>query len=212
MKLKFTLIALLGFTLLLANTATAGTNKKSKKKEGYIVTKTGEKINGYVIIKNNITLDQIKIKFIDFKGEKSSYKAKDIKGYGYRAIRDNEAGNRAMLWSHYESRGVEKAPMLFGPKTVFMERIAEGDVVLFEYWIQVNSNIENPYQRYFFLERDGERVKLTNENFVAEGASFFSDNQDIADKMGQVNHRFRHMKRVVNVYNNWKKRQETASF
>lgn len=212
MKLKFTLIALLGFTFLLTNTATAGTNRGSKKKEGYIVTKAGEKINGYVFIKNNITLDQIKIKFIDFKGEKSSYKAKDIKGYGYRTIRDNEAGNRALLWFHYESKGVDKSPVPFGPKTVFMKRIAEGNVVLFEYWMQVNSNIENPYERYFFLERDGERVKLTNENFVEKGASFFSDNQDIASKMGQVNHRFRHIERVVNNYNNWKKRQETRSF
>ncbi|MGB0863143.1 MAG: hypothetical protein ACPG19_10000 [Saprospiraceae bacterium] len=212
MKIRFTLIAILGFALLLSHSATAGTNKKSKKKEGYIINEAGKKINGYVIIKNNITLDQIKIKFIDFKGKKSSYKAKDIKGYGYRAIRDNEVGNRAMLWSHYESRKVEKAPIAFGPKTVFMERVAEGDVVIFEYWMQVNSNIENPYKRYFFLERDGERVKLTDENFVERSASFFSDNQDIANKMGQVNHRFRHMKKVVERYNNWKKRQETASF
>ena len=211
MKIRYILLTFVALSMVLVNTMNAAPAIAKGKKEGYIVTKSGEKINGHVTIKNNITLDQVKIKFIDYKGQKFSYKAKDISGYGYRDIQDTEWGGREWAWVHYESRNVSVAPIPFGPKTVFMERVAEGDVVLFQYWIQVNSNIENPYKRYFFLERNGERVELTNENFVQEASSFFSDNVEIAQNMGQVNHRFRHMKRVVNNYNNWKARQVASN-
>ncbi len=203
-------ILLLFITIPVFLSNVAGVNKKFKY-EGYIINAEGEKINGHVILKSNLTYDEVKIKFINYKGKKSTYKAKNIKGFGYRSIKNNEAGNRSWMWSHYESKKVDEAPVPFGPKNVFMERITEGEVVLFQYWIQQNTNIDNPYKRYFYVQRGDETVKLTNKNFIEEGRAFFSDNEDIVANLGKVNHRFRHTKKVVKKYNDWKARQATSN-
>lgn len=212
MRLEYLLLLIVAIPMFLSNTDGVSAERKKNKHEGYIVTNDGKKINGFVLVKANLTLDQVKIKFIDFKGKKKTYRAKNIKEYGYRSIKTNEAGNRDWMWTYYESRNVDEAPIPFGPKQVFMERLVQGDATLFEYWIQVNSNIENPYKRYFYLERDSERVKLTRENFVTKAQLFFSDHSEIVNMMGKVNHRFRHMERVTKKYNNWKKRQADVSF
>lgn len=212
MRLEYLLLLIVAIPMFLSNTDGVSAERKKNKHEGYIVTNDGKKINGFVLVKANLTLDQVKIKSIDFKGKKKTYRAKNIKEYGYRSIKTNEAGNRDWMWTYYESRNVDEAPIPFGPKQVFMERLVQGDATLFEYWIQVNSNIENPYKRYFYLERDSERVKLTRENFVTKAQLFFSDHSEIVNMMGKVNHRFRHMERVTKKYNNWKKRQADVSF
>lgn len=212
MKLGHLLLLTLIIPTFLSNTDGINAARKKFKHEGYIVTKEGKKINGFVIVKSNITFDEVKIKFIDFKGKKKTYRAKDINEYAYRSIKTNEAGNREWMWTYYESRKVDEPPVPFGPKQVFLERLEQGDATLFEYWIQVNSNIENPYKRHFYLERDGKRVKLTRENFVTKAQLFFSDHSEIVNMMGKVNHRFRHMERVTKKYNNWKKKQADVSF
>lgn len=181
------------------------------KKEGYIINNDGEKVNGHLILRRDKTYDEVKVKFVDHNGKKFTYKATDIKEFAFRDIQDDEFGNRVWKWNYYASRKVDESPIPFGPKEVFMERIAEGNVTLYQYWIQHNRNIENPYRRVFYLERGDERVKLTEENFVEEASAFFSDNEDISMKMGQVNHRFRHMKRVVDTYNFWHKRQYASN-
>lgn len=208
----YLLFMVLLFPVFLSNTSGCEDAKRTFKYEGYIIDADGNKQNGYVILKAHLTLDQVKIKFINHKGKKKTYKPKDIKGYGYRDIKDNEYGNRAWIWSHYETRTADVAPVAFGPKTVFMERVTEGEVVLFQYWIQKNTNIEKPYHRIYYLERGNERVKLTEEDFIEKGKLFFSDNETIATNMGKVNHRYRNMNRVVNNYNSWKEKQTAQSF
>lgn len=202
---KFLLLVLFISPALLSNTEEAE-KFKFFKKEGYIITNDGDKIEGEVLLRRDKTYDEVRIKFIGADGEKKLYKAVDIKEYGFRDIEDDEYGNRVWQWKHYVSQSVDLAPIPFGPKTVFMEKVAEGDVVLYEYWVQANKNIDNPYIRMFYLQRGEEFLKVTEDNFEEVTKSFFSDNEEIASKMGEVNHRFRHLEKIVGRYNAWKAR------
>lgn len=204
---KFLLLLLLVSPALLSNVED-GEKFKFFKKEGYIVTNEGEKIEGEVLLRRDKTYDEVRIKFVGADGSKTLYKATDIKEYGFRDIEDDEYGNRVWQWKYYVSQTVDLAPIPFGPKTVFMERVSEGNVILYEYWVQVNKNIENPYLRIFYLQRGDEFVKVTEENFTTVTAAFFSDNAEISSKMGDVNHRFRHLEKVVDRYNAWKERSK----
>ncbi len=206
---RILLLLLFSFPVFMSNTTGVESVAKIFKKEGYVITNTGEKLNGFLLLRRDKTYDEVKIKFIDHKGKKYTYKATAIKEFGFRDIQDDEAGNRVWKWNYYVSKTAESAPIPFGPKQVFMERISTGDVNLYQYWIQANKNIENPYKREFYLERGDEWIRLTEENYVEEGSAFFSDNQELAIQMGEVNHRFRHMKKVTNRYNSWVKNQES---
>lgn len=202
------LLILFTFPVFMSNTAGVENVAKVFKKEGYIITKTGEKQNGFLLLRRDKTYDEVKIKFIDFENNKITYKATDIKEFAFRDIQSDEAGNRVWKWNYYVSKKAEISPIPFGPKEVFMEKVVDGNVNLYQYWIQANKNIENPYKREFYLERGDEWVRLTEENYVELASAFFSDNEEISIKMGQVNHRFRHMEKVTQAYNDWLKRQE----
>jgi hypothetical protein len=192
----------------MSNTASVESIAKTFKKEGYVITNTGDKLNGHLILRRDKTYDEVKIKFIDHNNKKKTYKATDIKEFAFRDIQDDEAGNKIWKWNYYVSKKAKTSPIPFGPKDVFMEKVSDGNVNLYQYWIQANRNIENPYKREFYLERGDEWIRLTEENYVDLASEFFSDNEEISIKMGQVNHRFRHMKKVTNRYNSWISRQE----
>jgi hypothetical protein len=195
------------FPMLMSNIAKGEPADKLFDKEGYVITNEGEKLNGILSLRRDKTYDEVKIKFTDSEGNKFTYKADMIKEFAFRDIQDDEAGNRVWKWNYFVSKKVEIPPVPFGPKEVFMERVVEGNVNLYQYWIQVNKDVENPYKREFYLERGTEWVKLTEENYIDEAKKFFSDYEELAIQMGQVNHRFRHMENVAKQYNTWLNKQ-----
>ena len=205
---RILLLILFVFPVFMSNTAGVESVAKVFKKEGYIITKTGEKQNGFLLLRRDKTYDEVKIKFIDHHNNKETYKAEDIREFAFRDIQSDEAGNRVWKWNYYVSKKAETSPIPFGPKEVFMEKIVDGNVNLYQYWIQANKNIENPYKREFYLERGDEWVRLTEENYIELAGNFFSNNEELSIKMGQVNHRFRHMGKVTKAYNSWVDRQE----
>ena len=205
---RILLLLLFSFPVFMSNTMEVGNLAKVYKKEGYVITKAGDKISGTLLLRRDKTYDEVKIKFIDFNKVKKTYKATDIKEFAFRDIQADDAGNRVWKWNYYVSKTAENSPIPFGPKEVFMEKVVEGNVNLYQYWIQANRNIENPYKREFYLERGDEWIQLTEESYIELAGTFFSDNEELAIKMGQVNHRFRHMERVTKSYNSWINRQE----
>ena len=86
-----------------------------------------------------------------------------------------------------------------------MEVMVEGAVTLYDYYVETPSDIENPYQRFFYLERQGKNdwIEVSKENYEELIATYLEDNSNLAHNIGKVNHRFRHMYQVIQIYNDW---------
>ena len=121
---------------------------------GYIINKDGQRIDGQIKTKN-VTTDEMKITFIEGK-TKIVYKPEDLIGYGYEFLGENEFGEETRVWRHYKSKtAVSLAPRFYASKVVFMEMMEEGEVTLYDYYVETPGNIDNPYTRFFYMELQG---------------------------------------------------------
>jgi hypothetical protein len=179
--------------------------------DGYIINMQDKRVEGRIKIKR-VTVDEVKITFTS-EGKKSVYKPTDILGYGYQYFGKDEFGSDAYNWRHYKSKeAISYAPVMFAAKTVFMEVMEAGSVIVYDYYVEKRTNIESPYDRFFYLEREGsdEWIEVTEENYIAVVSVFFRDNIELAEKIGTVNHRFHHLSSVVRLHNDWMKKQNKS--
>lgn len=199
------------FSTILILLISINLNAKNKTFKGYIIDKEGKRIEGKIKTKN-VTVDQIKITFIAEDDTKSLYKPQDIIGYGYKAQGENEFGEDTFVWRHYKSKTAQSyAPKAFASKEVFMEVMEEGEITLYDYYVETPSDIENPYKRFFYMERIGndELQEISVDNYIDVASLYFEDHTELSDKIGTVNHRFRHLWKVVRLYNDWSEMQNT---
>ena len=63
---RILLLLLFSFPVFMSNTMEVGNLAKVYKKEGYVITKAGDKISGTLLLRRDKTYDEVKIKFIDF--------------------------------------------------------------------------------------------------------------------------------------------------
>ncbi len=198
-NILFSIAAVLAFTTTVFS--------KEDTFKGYIITLQGKRMDGFIKTRN-VTTDQMKITF-----EGVSYKPFEIEGYGYEEKGENQFGEAALQWRHYRSKkAVSFAPKAFASKDVFMEIMQEGEVTIYDYYVETPQDIENPYKRFFYMERKGANdwVEVSETNYVEIGKKYFEDNKDIVKQMGGVNYRFRNMWNIVKIYNDWKEMQNMA--
>ena len=203
---------LLLITIIIFSVASTSAARGPKGKlKGYVITKENKKVEGTVKVRNEL-FDQVKIRFTSKSGNTSNYKPSDIKEYGYTFNGEDQFGQESMVSIRYVAKEAEDAPMIFAKTGVFMQVEEEGAVILYNYYIQNNGDVKNPVIRQYYLERENsdEFTKLTKKNFVEIAKIFFSDNPEIAQNMGKVNHRFRHLYKVVQNYNKWIEREDVA--
>lgn len=196
------------FTILTTLLITVSVFAKKSTFDGYIITKNGERVFGKVKTRN-VTTDQMKITFIQGK-VKTTFKARELSGYGYEHIGENQFGEDVLTWRHYKTKTAQSfAPKAFASKTVFMEIMEQGTVTLYDYYVETPRDIENPYKRFFYLEResDNELIEVSKDNYEDLAAMYFEDNYELAEKVGTINHRFRHLYKVVKIYNDWNEMQ-----
>lgn len=197
---KTTLQLLVLFCALMVahTTAFAGMHR------GYILKKDGKKNYGFIKTRN-VTGDEIKITFYKTRASKKEvYRPHMIDGYGYEYVGENEFGERAKRWRHYKSKLAQSySARVLNPKLSFMEVMEEGEIMLYDFYVETPTNFEQQYKRFFYLERknSGELVEVSKSNFMYVAKGFFSDNREIADKVGDVNYRFRHLWKLVRAYN-----------
>lgn len=185
--------------------------KESNTFKGYIINKKGQRIEGQIKTKN-VTVDQIKITFIE-GNTKIVYKAPNLLGYGYEHKGENEFGEDVLTWRHYKSKtAISFAPKVFYSKEVFMEVMEQGEITLYDYYVETPRDIDNPYKRFFYMERAGsdELIEVSKGNYTQVVAMELEDNADLADKVGTVNNRFRHVWKIVRIYNDWIELQNMA--
>lgn len=193
------------FTLLISLSLTA----KENTFNGYIINKKGQRIDGKIKTRN-VTVDQMKITFLQGK-TKIVYKPTDLIGYGYEFKGENEFGEDTYVWRHYKSKTAQSyAPRFYASKEVFMEIMEEGEITLYDYYVEVPGDIENPYKRFFYMEKTGSEdlIEISEDNYIETTATYLESHTELSEKIGSVNHRFRHLWKVVRLYNSWSELQD----
>ncbi len=198
--------ALLLFIVLTSTALTFAQTKKGDKVKGYIINKSGKKIEGLVVV-GDWASNQLQVKFIK-KGtsKKVSYKPNQLKGFAYEETYVDCVGKKAKEWKYYFTRKSDKPSRMFGPTTVFMhQEVADGHFKLFCFYIEVPSNPSKPYKYVFYVEDDkGSFTKVNEDNFKNSTKKIFKDYMALKTRIGDKGFRLKDMDRMVADYNYWK--------
>jgi len=178
--------------------------KKSDPVQGYIVTLENKKIEGEIIA-GSITDNEVKIIFISETNEKKkTYKAKELLGYGYESIEEDDLGLEYKRWIHYEQQKVDYPPKPFGSTTVFMQREESGALTLYCYYIEVRNNRKQPFRYHYYIKNDNNKlVKIEKDDFRKVANKVFKDYQAMNSKIGGKDFQYKNLDRMVRDYNFW---------
>ena len=185
---------------------------KNDKFPGYIITNDNEKVEGEIII-GSITDNEVKIQFIE-EGEdkKKTYKAKQLKGYGYESIQEDDLGLEYKRWIHYEQQKVDYPPKPFASTTVFMQKEEGGALTLFCYYVEVRNDRKNPFRYHYYAKDDsGSLVKIEKKEFRKVAGKLFKGYTAMSSKIGRKNFEYKNLDRMVRDYNYWVENQHNAN-
>lgn len=173
---------------------------------GYIVLNDGDTTHGHVKISARVK-NQIRVKFTDETGAIRIYRAKkgEIKGYGFQTV--SNSSETMKKWRHFTVKTVSQAPAIFGSKTVFLEAKSTGDLMLYSFYIQRNTDRESPYQHSFYMEGAGfEFTEVTSRNFDRITDILGEECSKIRKSVGQLS--FYDFDRIVTFYNRCEEQKE----
>jgi len=189
-----------------------GETGKSEMYPGYIITKTGKRVEGKLKI-GSITDQEVKVVFYE-KGtsKKKTYKPKDILGYGYFKKTADELGIEYSEEKVFESHKMDAPPKPFASTTVFVEKEISGEIDLYCYYIESRSNVKNPYKYSFYTkDEDGSLVPIEENKFIQKARKMFGQYSALTQRLGQKDFRYRNLTRMVRDYNYWATNQHDSS-
>lgn len=186
--------------------------EKGDRFPGYIITLDEEKIEGEVVI-GSITDNEVKVQFIEEGSEKKkTFKAKDLKGYGFESVEEDDLGLEYKRWIHYEQQKVDYPPKPFASTTVFMQREESGVLTLYCYYIEVRNDRKNPYRYHYYIKDDnGALQKVEKEEFRKVASKLFKKYSAMYTKIGQRDFEYKNLDRMVRDYNYWVDNQHNAN-
>lgn len=184
-------------------------------------------VPGYIIMTNNDTLqgkvkvssrskNQVRVKFTQQSSVKSrTYKAKDKKliGYGYTTQENNDTRQIVYRKRDFRLKQADQPPVPFSSDIVFMEVKASGQVNLYSYYVESNTQVSSTYLHYYFMDSkysdntdEVRKRKVMREDFERITESFTEDCPVIRNKIS-ISYDYSNLDRIVAEYNNCQNRK-----
>lgn len=188
-------------------------NKDLKAVEGYVVTNDGDTLHGILKL-GAPSANEVKIRYYASESSrKKIFKSKDLISYAYKSTYETETGQTVTDWIHHIRKDVDEEPVMFGPTTVLMHQEVDGVINLYNYYIERNTNIKNPYQHCYYLEKIGKSgfIKITDDNFERVVARFFKEFKPLSEQVGTAGHRYQDLPKMVKEYNDWMQNQTATA-
>jgi hypothetical protein len=179
-------------------------------------------VPGYIIMTNNDTIlgkvkiatrskNQVRVKFTPQNSFKTkTYKAKDKKllGYGYTTQQNNDTKQIVFRNRDFLLKEADQPPVPFSSNTVFMEIKATGQVNLYSYYVESNTQVASTYLHYYFMDakysdntEETRERKVMREDFERITESFTEDCPIIRNKIN-IAYDYSNLDRIVAEYNN----------
>ena len=191
------------FTAFLMTFAvTVFANDGAKIYNGTVTLENGETLEGQIQMLSP-TLNEVKVKFIASNGKATTYKAKDVASYSFefpKYDRTTKSYNNETI--EYVKKNVTVAPVPFGPKAVLVERQVNGAVSLYNFYAETRT-AAHAFAHNYFVEKDGQMVSVTRENFKAVVKDMVADCPELKARVGKKGYGYKHIANIITEYNNF---------
>ena len=189
------------FTAILMTFAvTVFANDDVKVYEGSVVLENGETLEGQIQMLSP-TLNEVKVKFIASNGQATTYKAKEVASYSFEFPKyDAKTKSHKNITVEYVKKSVSVSPVPFGPKEVLVERPVEGTVSLYNFYAETRA-AAHAFSHNYFVEKDGQMIEVTRENFKAVVKDMVADYPELKSKVGKKGYGYKYIANIIEEYN-----------
>lgn len=192
------------------NVATAA----KKTFSGYVVTTEQDTLYGSIFVVSP-TANELKVKFIDENKNKYNFKARDLESYAFEVPKYNkELKKHTTEWIQYVRKTVEDAPIRFGTNDILVERQVNGDIQVYNQYIEADAKIAGTLAHFFYVESQGkvDFTKITKNNYKDIMKKATADFMELNKKIGQKGFGYKHIVKIAQLYNqNKSNRQYNAN-
>ena len=176
----------------------------AKSYQGYVVLNNDEKVEGTIQMLSP-TLNEVKVKFTSTAGKKITYKAKEVKEYGFKVEKwNNKTRVHDINTIVYVRQNVERSPIAFGPTNVLIERQETGAVNMYNHFVETNANAKTPFVKVVYVQKENNNlVEVTKSNYKVVLKDMMAEYPELSAKIGTKGYGFKHVSQMVSTYNAW---------
>ena len=176
----------------------------AKSYQGYVVLNNDEKVEGTIQMLSP-SLNEVKVKFTSTDGKKVTYKAKEVKEYGFKVEKwNNKTRAHDVNTITYVRQDVERSPIAFGPTNVLVERQISGAINMYNHFVENNSNSESPLSHIIYVQKEnGNLVSITKSNYKTVLKEMTAEYPELNARVGTKGHTFKYITKTIADYNAW---------
>jgi hypothetical protein len=185
------------FSFLLTVSAFAG-----KTYDGYVVLNNNTRIEGSIQMLSP-TLNEVKVKFAAKSGKKTTYKAKEVKEYGFKVEKWNKEDRRyEMVPVTYSRQKVNRSPIAMGPTNVLIERQITGSINMYNHFVERNSEASSPFMHFIYVQKGNEQlIHLHKKNYKTVLTEIMVQFPELTSKIGTKKYGFKYISNIISTYN-----------
>ena len=191
-------------TFILIITMTTTSLAKTPYCPGKVITNNGKIIEGEIGVISP-TYNEIKVKFINKNGKKSTFNTKHLKGYAFQVpIFNKETRKYEKAWVNYERKVAEERVVDFSSKSIFAEKTVDGTIKVFNHYAEVSNRVGQKVQHCFYVEKEGQIgfTKLTKKNYRAIMQALTADMPELSKLVGTGGYGYKYIPKMAKTYNN----------
>ncbi len=198
---NFTTTAFIAILMTLATATFA--NDDMKIYTGSVTLENGETLKGQIQMLSP-TLNEVKVKFIASNGKATTYKASEVATYSFIFPKyDASTQTYKNETIEYVKKEVANAPIPFGPTSVLVERQVAGTINLYNFYAETRA-AEHAFTHNYFVEKDGQMIEVTRENFKTVLKDLVADYAELQAKVGTKEYGYKYIANIISEYNEYK--------
>lgn len=176
--------------------------------EGFVITDMGDTLNGEIQYINPV-YNELRVKFRSEDGRLTTFKPKDLVEYAF-LFPEYDKGRKQenSKWIHCYRKRVNVSPVetVKEIETLFLQKITEGDIVLYNYFSLKTKKIHiRDYKQEYFVEQmtpDGfDLLHINKENFKEVCKELLAANPILIKKLGTNGYGYKYFVKIVKLHN-----------
>ena len=172
--------------------------------EGFVLTNENQKIVGQVYVISP-TLNELKVKFVNEAGKKQTFKAKELQSYSFVVPKYNkETKSYGTETITYVRKVVEDAPVRMGSTDVLIERQVDGDIQVYNHYVEEDAKIGGTIGHFFYVEKSNGSIefsKVTKKNYKKIMKSATAEFPELSTKVGTKGFGYKYIVKIAKIYN-----------